>query len=85
MVVNLLTDELVRLGHEVTLFASGDSITSAKLESVYPQAFRLDPTVKEYNVYETLLLSRPCQQAGEFDIIHSNIDYPALTYAEERN
>lgn len=81
LVVGLLTDELVRRGHQVTLFASGDSITLAKLESVYPQALRLDSNVKEYNVYETLLLSRAYQQAGEFDIIHSHVGYPALTYA----
>jgi glycosyltransferase involved in cell wall biosynthesis len=81
LVVGLLTDELVKRGHEVTLFASGDSITLATLESVYPQALRLDPNVKEYNVYETLLLSRAYQQAGEFDIIHSHVGYPALTYA----
>ena len=47
LVVGLLCDQLVRLGHEVTLFASGDSITLAKLESVHPQALRLDPAVKE--------------------------------------
>ncbi|PMB51785.1 glycosyl transferase [Fischerella thermalis CCMEE 5201] len=82
LVVGLLTDELVRCGHEVTLFASGDSITSARLESVYPQALRLDPNVKEYNVYETLLLSRVYQQAQEFDIIHSHVGYPALIYAD---
>ncbi|HEY9744198.1 MAG TPA: hypothetical protein V6C90_27220 [Coleofasciculaceae cyanobacterium] len=46
LVVGLLTDELVRRGHEVTLFASGDSISLAKLESVHPQALRLDSTVK---------------------------------------
>ena len=42
LVVGLLTDELVRRGHEVTLFASGDSLTLANLESVYPRAFRLE-------------------------------------------
>jgi glycosyltransferase involved in cell wall biosynthesis len=46
LVVGLLTDELVRRGHDVTLFASGDSISLAKLESVHPQALRLDSTVR---------------------------------------
>ena len=46
LVVSLLTDELVRRGHEVTLFASGDSLSLAKLVSVHPRALRLDPTIK---------------------------------------
>lgn len=81
LVVSRLTDELVRRGHEVTLFASGDSETLARLESVYPRALRLDPHVKEYVVYETLELSRVYQQAAEFDIIHSHVGVPALPLA----
>ena len=81
LVVSLLCDELVRRGHEVTLFASGDSVTLAKLESVYPQAIRQDPKVKEYGVYETLQLSRVYERAQEFDIIHSHVGYSALPYA----
>jgi glycosyltransferase involved in cell wall biosynthesis len=81
LVVGLLTDELVRRGHEVTLFASGDSISLAKLESVHPRALRLDPTVKECSVYEMLQLSRVYQQGEQFDIIHSHVGYPALLYA----
>jgi len=42
-VVSFLTEELVAMGHDVTLFASGDSVTSARLESVWPRALRLDP------------------------------------------
>lgn len=48
LVVSLLTDELVRRGHEVTLFASGDSQSLAHLESVHPYALRLDAAVKEH-------------------------------------
>ncbi|NJR52582.1 MAG: glycosyltransferase family 4 protein [Leptolyngbyaceae cyanobacterium CSU_1_3] len=81
LVVSLLTDELVRRGHEVTLFASGDSISLAKLESVHPQAIRLDPTVKEYSVYEMLQLGQVYDRAHEFDIIHSHMDCAALFYA----
>lgn len=81
LVVGLLTDELVRRGHEVTLFASGDSVSLAKLESVHPQALRLDSTVKEYGIYEMLQLSRVYERADDFDIIHSHMGCAALPYA----
>lgn len=82
LVVSLLTDELVRRGHEVTLFASGDSLTLAELESVYPRALRLDPLVKEYQIYEMLQLTEVYQRADEFDIIHSHMGCPPLGYAQ---
>lgn len=82
LVVGLLTDELVRRGHDVTLFASGDSTTEAKLSSVHPRALRLDAAVKEYSVYEALQLSHVCQRASEFDIIHSHMGCSALPYAK---
>ncbi|MEB3295131.1 MAG: glycosyltransferase family 4 protein [Synechococcales bacterium] len=81
LVVGLLTDELVRRGHDVTLFASGDSITLAKLEAIHPRAMRLDPEVKEYGVYEMLQLSQVYERAGEFDLIHSHMGCAALPYA----
>ncbi|HIK57044.1 MAG TPA: glycosyltransferase family 4 protein [Synechococcales cyanobacterium M55_K2018_004] len=81
LVVSLLTDELVRRGHEVTLFASGDSITLAKLEAVHPQSLRLDTSVKEYQIYEMMELSQVYQRAHEFDIIHSHVGCAALPYA----
>lgn len=81
LVVGLLTDELVRRGHDVTLFASGDSITAAKLESVHPQALRLDANVKEYGIYEMLQLANVYERAGEFDIIHSHMGCAALPYS----
>ncbi len=81
LVVGLLTNELVRRGHEVTLFASGDSVSLAKLESVHPRSFRSDPTVKEPAIYELLQLSWVYERANEFDIIHSHIGYPTLAYA----
>ncbi len=46
-VVSFLTEELVALGHDVTLFASGDSVTSAKLEPIWPRALRLDPAIRD--------------------------------------
>ena len=80
LIVHLLTDELVRRGHDVTLFASGDSITKAKLYSVHDQALRLDSKIKEPGMYEQMMLADVYQQADHFDIIHSHIGYPALTY-----
>ncbi|MEH1888356.1 MAG: glycosyltransferase family 4 protein [Nostoc sp.] len=81
LVVGLLTDELVRRGHEVTLFASGDSISLAKLTSVHPRALRLDRTIKDYSVYEMLNLASVYERAEEFDIIHSHVGHGTLAYA----
>ncbi len=81
LVVSHLTDELVRRGHEVTLFASGDSLTQAKLESVCEQALRLDPNVINCDAYELLELSQVYQQAAEFDLIHSHLGVLTLASA----
>ena len=82
LIVGLLTDELVKRGHDVTLFASGDSITRAKLSSVHPQALRLDPSIKECAIYEMLQLAQVYERAGEFDLIHSHMGCAALPYAK---
>ncbi|MCU0549873.1 MAG: glycosyltransferase family 4 protein [Leptolyngbya sp. Prado105] len=82
LVVSLLTEELVRRGHEVTLFATGDSTTQAKLEAIHPSALRLDPAVKEHSVYEAMQLNQVYSQAEEFDIIHSHIGFAALACAQ---
>jgi len=82
LVVGLLTDELVRRGHEVTLFASADSITLAKLEPGVPQPLRLmGASPQEAQIYDTLQLSKVYEQANEFDLIHSHIDFQAFPYA----
>jgi glycosyltransferase involved in cell wall biosynthesis len=80
LVVGLLTDELVAKGHDVTLFASGDSITTAKLVSVCPQALRLDPNIRECGIYEMLQLAQVYERAEEFDLIHSHMGCAALPY-----
>ncbi|AFY47802.1 glycosyltransferase [Nostoc sp. PCC 7524] len=82
LVVALLTDELVRRGHEVTLFASGDSISLAKLVSVHPRALRLDSSIKEYSIYEMLQLGTVYERADEFDLIHSHMGCASLPYAK---
>jgi glycosyltransferase involved in cell wall biosynthesis len=81
-VVSYLTEELVDLGHEVTLFASGDSVTNAELDAVWPQALRLDPTIRDWSAPLALLLERVRQRADEFDVLHFHLDYwPASLFA----
>ena len=81
LVVAHLTDELVRRGHEVTLFASGDSETRAKLVSAVPRAIRLDPSVKEPGIYEYLQLASVGDLADQFDLIHFHTGLSALPIA----
>ena len=84
LVVSNLTDELVRRGHDVTLFAAGDSQTLAQLDSVYPQALRQDP-INKYNVdvYELLQLARVAEKAVEFDIIHCHLKCNGFPFASQ--
>lgn len=81
LVVSRLTDELVRRGHEVTLFASGDSQTLAHLEAGHPCALRFDASIKEHVMYEVLNPSKVYQRASEFDIIHSHVGIWSLSMA----
>jgi glycosyltransferase involved in cell wall biosynthesis len=74
-VVHWLTEELVALGHDVTLYASGDSCTSAKLVAPWPRALRLDDSVRDPNALHMLMLERVRQQADEFDFLHFHLDY----------
>ena len=74
-VVSWLTEELVALGHEVTLFASGDSVTSATLAPFWPRALRLDGAVRDANALHVALVEEVAQRAHEFDIIHCHLDY----------
>src|ERR1700726_2790332 len=84
-VVHWLTEELVALGHDVTLFASGDSCTSAKLEAQWPRALRLDDSVRDPNALHMLMLERVRQQADEFDFLHFHLDYyPFSLFSRQR-
>jgi glycosyltransferase involved in cell wall biosynthesis len=74
-VVHWLTEELVALGHEVTLFASGDSRTSAKLEAGWPRALRLDGAIRDANALHMTMLERVRRQAPDFDLMHFHLDY----------
>src|SRR5688572_5674318 len=74
-IASYLTEELVRQGHEVTLFASGDSVTAAELVAVSPSALRLDEMVLDQIAHYTLLLERVFQRVDDFDVVHFHIDY----------
>jgi glycosyltransferase involved in cell wall biosynthesis len=76
-VVHWLTEELVALGHEVTLFASGDSQTSAKLDATWPKALRLDGSVRDANALHMVMLEHVLQKCDneEFDFLHFHLDY----------
>jgi glycosyltransferase involved in cell wall biosynthesis len=74
-VVAYLTDALVELGHDVTLFASGDSDTKATLCPIWPRALRLDPDVRDHFAPLFMQLETVARRAHEFDLIHCHIDY----------
>jgi glycosyltransferase involved in cell wall biosynthesis len=74
-VVSYLTEELVRQGHEVTLFASGDSVTQARLIAPCAQSLRLDKACIDHIAHHILLLEQVAQRASHFDVIHFHIDY----------
>ena len=73
-IVSYLTEELVHQGHEVTLFASGDSKTAAELVPCSPRALRLDPSVKDPVAHHIVMLEQIRRRADEFDVLHFHID-----------
>jgi glycosyltransferase involved in cell wall biosynthesis len=74
-VVAWLVDELVSLGHEVTLFASGDSRTRGNLHPVWPRALRLSRPAADPAAACTALLEAVAQRVEDFDVVHSHIDW----------
>jgi glycosyltransferase involved in cell wall biosynthesis len=80
-VVSMLTEELVARGHQVTLFASGDSVTAADLVASTEHSLRLDSTIKDYLSYSIVQLADVFARRGEFDIIHNHADYLAFPFA----
>jgi len=81
-VVSYLTEALVDMGHEVTLFASGDSVTRAKLVPVVDKALRLHPGRPDWVIWHTLMLDRVLQSADRFDVIHFHVDTLQLPVVE---
>lgn len=77
-VVSYLTEALVSLGHDVTLYATGDSVTSAKLRPICHNALRTDETSIDPHADHVLLAEKIFQESGTFDIVHSHIDYSAF-------
>jgi glycosyltransferase involved in cell wall biosynthesis len=73
-VVSFLTEELVSQGHDVTLFASGDSETSAKLVRCCEMALRLNPAVRDGLPYHMIMLDEVCRRIDDFDILHFHVD-----------
>ena len=74
-IVSYLTEELIQQGHELTLFASGDSLTKANLIAPCERSLRLNPECNDYLAYYFLQLEQVFQRATTFDIIHFHIDY----------
>jgi glycosyltransferase involved in cell wall biosynthesis len=86
-IVSYLTEELVRQGHDVRLFASGDSRTAARLEPCCTVALRLDPSVRDPVPYHVVMLDKVRSLADEFDILHFHTDvlhYPLIREFAER-
>ncbi len=78
-VVSWLTEELVAMGHDVTLFASGDSVTSAKLVPMRDQAIRLDPSVRDPIALHYRMIEQVYRRKDQFDLLHSHLDYLPLS------
>jgi glycosyltransferase involved in cell wall biosynthesis len=81
-VVGYITDELVRRGHQVTLFASGDSVTAAELVAPAEKALRLDPNAHDTLSPHIIELGQVAERAAEFDLIHCHVDYLAFPFSQ---
>ena len=84
LMTSLLTEGLVARGHDVTLFATGDSTTKATLHATFPRGYRHDPTMWPWEMYEMLNLAAAVECAREFDIIHYEAEYYPMSLAFSR-
>lgn len=80
-VASNITEELVARGHDVTLYATGDSLTNAKLKAVCPRGYEEDPDIIP-KVWEALHISNLFEDADHYDIIHNHFDFLPLTYSQ---
>lgn len=83
-VVSYLTEELVRQGHDVTLFASGDSITNARLVPCSERSLRLDKRVVDPLAHHFVMLEEVFRRADEFDVMHFHIDYLHYPFSQRQ-
>ena len=79
-VASLLTEGLVARGEDVTLFATADSRTAARLESVLPHGYATDPTM-DGRVWEAMHVGHALERSGDFDIVHNHLDWLPLAFA----
>ncbi|MEW5895882.1 MAG: glycosyltransferase family 4 protein [Candidatus Omnitrophota bacterium] len=79
-VISYLTEELVKMGHDVVLYASGDSNTSARLFSMCPRALRFDKHSRDPIANHVYMSEMICNAASDYDIIHSHIDYLSYSF-----
>lgn len=84
-VVSYLTEELVALGHDVTLFASGDSITASRLHAVCAKSLRTDPCVVDPLARHLVMLEEVARQADAFDVVHFHCDYLHFPLSRRHN
>jgi glycosyltransferase involved in cell wall biosynthesis len=84
-IVSYVTEELVRMGHDVTLFASGDSETAARLEAVCPQALRLNTGIFNRDAPMIMLQERALGAVGDFDVVHSHLDFLGFPLARRNS
>jgi glycosyltransferase involved in cell wall biosynthesis len=84
-IVSYLTEELVHQGHEVTLFASGDSVTAAQLVAACPESLRLNKQCIDSLAHHVVMLEEVFQQADRFDVVHYHIDYLHFPLSSRHN
>ncbi len=81
LVASLITEGLVARGHEVTLFATADSVTHATLESVLPHGYASDPSM-DGRVWEAMHVAHALERSSDFDIVHNHLDWLPLAFAD---
>ncbi|MEQ1759848.1 MAG: glycosyltransferase family 4 protein [Vicinamibacterales bacterium] len=81
---SLLTEGLVQRGHDVTLFATGDSITSARLHATFPRGYRDDDSIWPWELCELFNLAAAVERSGDFDIVHYQAEYYPMSLAFSR-
>ncbi|HXG83408.1 MAG TPA: glycosyltransferase family 4 protein [Pyrinomonadaceae bacterium] len=84
LMTSLLTEGLIERGHDVTLFATGDSVTKAKLRATFPRGYWHDEEMYPWEFYEMVNLSAACERAADFDIIHYQAAYYPMSLAFTR-